>query len=78
MGMAEGGYGNSRQCVEILLACGIGNPASLSVTERHRQPGIGIHDMRHEHNPKKRKRRPLPPEPSPPETPKQPEHVAEG
>jgi hypothetical protein len=52
VGMAERRDGNPGQRVQVLLALAIGNPASLAVTEGHRQPGIGIHHMRHEATPK--------------------------
>ena len=52
MAVTERQHGNPGQRIQILLALGIGNPASLTMTEGHGQPGVGIHHMRHEPTPK--------------------------
>jgi hypothetical protein len=45
--MAQRRHRNAGQSVEILLALGIRNPTTASVTESDRQPCVGIHDVRH-------------------------------
>ncbi|MFH1988480.1 MAG: hypothetical protein ABIK25_12735 [Pseudomonadota bacterium] len=50
--MTERRNSNPGQRIQVFLALGICNPATLTMAESHRQPGIGIHDMRHEATPK--------------------------
>jgi hypothetical protein len=49
--MTERRNGDSGQRIQILASCVIENPAPLSMTERHGQTGIGVHDMRHQATP---------------------------
>ena len=48
VGVTQRRDSDAGQCVQILPALGIGNPAPLPVTKSHWQTSIGIHDMRHE------------------------------
>ena len=50
--VAKRGNSNTGKRIEVFLTLGIGNPATLAMAKRHRQPSIGIHDMRHEATPK--------------------------
>ena len=41
--------GDPGERVEVAAPLAIGDPASLTVSESHRQAGIGIHQVRHKH-----------------------------